>query len=66
MLIQIGDQIERCTVKPFGKAEDFSARMLWCKVHNRSGAVIRQLVIPAAVLAHPITFRAVRYEVIAS
>lgn len=66
MLVQIGSQIERCTVKPFGKAEDFSARMLWCKVHNRSGAVIRQLVIPAAVLAHPITFRAVRYEVIAS
>jgi hypothetical protein len=66
MLVQIGSQIERCTLKPFGRPEDYPERMLWCKVHNRSGAVIRKLVIPAAVMAHPVTFRAVRYEVIAS
>lgn len=63
MLVQIGNQIERCTVKPFGRPEDYNERMLWCQVHARNGAILKKLVIPAAVLAHPIMFRGVRYEV---
>lgn len=64
MLIQMNDQIEVCTVKPFGRPMDYNEPMLWCKVHGRNGTVLRKLVIPAAVLARPIMFRKVRYAVV--
>lgn len=59
--IRVNDRFESATVKPF-RGGGYQCPMLWVLIHSNSREVIKRLVIPASVIAHPIMHNQVRYE----